>query len=238
MRFYRLAPLLAIAIALQGCGNPTNAVIPTDSSKWETELATTMKKLEPEDRAKVAGYLMRAQAGAVFGAKGIPPGTTIGDAIIDQDKWEAEQTKIAAKEEALRRKLQAERDATLEKLHKAVTVTLLAKLELPRSYQAGRYSDYQEFIVGVENNSEKTVIGVAGEIKFIDIFDKEVGSVNFRISEKIEPGKVARWEGGRDYNQFIDSHKAVWNLENGKYKTKFIPETVVFADNTKFSVEQ
>ena len=81
----------------------------------------------------------------------------------------------------------------MEQLNKAVTVTLIAKKELPKNYDAGRYSEYQEFRIGVQNNLDKSVVGVAGEIKFIDVFDKEVGAVNFRISENIAPGKSATW---------------------------------------------
>ena len=80
------------------------------------------------------------------------------------------------------------------------------------------------------------VVGVAGEIKFIDVFDKEVGAVTFRISENIAPNQSAIWVGGRDYNQFSDTHRAVWNLTEGKYTTKFVPNMVVYADGTKLTV--
>ena len=147
------------------------------------------EKLPDEDREKVASYLMRAKVGEVFGAKGVPPGTTIGQALDAQKKWEAEQAAKRAEEEALKKKLEQERTVAMEQLNKAVTVTLLAKQELPKNFDAGRYSEYQQFRIGVQNNSEKPVAGVAGEIKFIDVFDKEVGAVNFRITENIAPGK-------------------------------------------------
>lgn len=71
---------------------------------------------------------------------------------------------------------------------------------------------------------------------FIDVFDKEVTTVSFAISESIDPSKTAIWTGGRDFNQFIDSHSALWNLEVGKYTTTFIPEMIVFKDGSKLSV--
>ena len=88
----------------------------------------------------------------------------------------------------------------------------------------------------MQNNSEKLVMGVAGEIKFIDVFDREVGAVNFRISETIAPGNSATLVGGRDYNRFIDADRAVWNLEEGKYTTKFLPDIVAFQDGTKLTM--
>lgn len=230
-----LALLVAVAV-LSACSKPTDAVIPSDMATWDKELAPHLKKLADEDREKVAGYLMRAKLGEAFGGKGVPPGTTIGQALEAQKKWEAEQAAKRAEEEALKKRLEQERAAAMEQLNKAVTVTLLAKQALPKNFDAGRYSEYQQFRIGVQNNSDKPVAGVAGEIKFIDVFDKEVGAVNFRITENIAPGKSATWVGGRDYNQFIDAHRAVWNLEEGKYTTKFIPDMVVFQDGTKLTM--
>ena len=232
----RIAALLIAVALICGCSNPTDAVIPSDMAAWDKDLAPELKKLPDADREKVAAYLMRAKMGEAFGGKGVPPGTTVGQALEAQKKWEADQAAKRAEEEALKKKLEQERAAATEQLNKAVTVTLLAKRELPKNYDIGRYSEYQEFRIGVQNNSDKPVVGVSGEIKFIDVFDKEVGSVNFRISENIEPGKSVTWTGGRDYNQFLDAHRAVWNLEEGKYTTKFVPEMVVFKDGTKLTV--
>lgn len=229
------ALLIAIA-ALSGCSKPTDAVIPADFASWEKDLVPHLQKLSEADREKVAAYLIRAKAGEVFGGKGLPPGTTIGQAIEGQKKFEIEEAAKRAEEEALKKKLEQERTAAMEQLNKAVTVTLLEKKEVPKNYDAGRYSAHQEFRVGIQNNSDKPVIGVAGEIKFIDVFDKEVGSVIFKASEAIEPGKTITWTGERKYNEFIDKHRAVWNLQSGKYTTKFVPEAVVFKDGTKFEV--
>lgn len=227
---------LSLTFILGGCTKPTDKVIPLDIAKWDT-IAPEMHKLSDQDREKVAAYLMRSKMGEAFGGKGIPPGTTIGDALKAQTKFEAEKTEADAREQALKKKLEVERDALRIQLERAVTVTLLSKRELPKDYNSGRYSEYQQFKIGVQNISNKPLAGVSGAIKFIDVFDKEVGAVNFRITETIEPGKTATWTGGRDYNQFLDSHRAVWNLEDGKYKTKFVPEAVVFADGTKLTVE-
>lgn len=232
----RIAALLIATIVIYGCSNPSDTVIPSDMATWDKDLAPALKKLPDADREKVAAYLMRAKMGEVFGGKGMPPGTTIGQALEAQKTWEAAQAAKRAEEEALKKKLEQERAAAFEQLNKVVTVTLLAKQELPKNYDAGRYSEYQAFRIGVQNNGEKVVVGVAGEIKFIDVFEKEVGAVSFRISENIEPGKSVTWNGGRDYNQFLDQHRAVWNLEEGKYTTKFVPEMVVFKDGTKITV--
>ena len=230
--------MLAAVLMLSGCSKPTDAVIPSDMDSWDEKLAPEIKKLSDSEREKDAAYLMRVKMGEAFGGGGIPPGTTIGLAIDAQSKWETEQAAKRAEEEALKKKLEQERAAALEQLNKAVTVTLLAKRELPKNYNIGRYSEYQEFRIGAQNNTESPIVGVSGEIKFVDVFDKEVGAVNFRISENIDPGKTFVWTGGRDYNQFLDAHRAVWNLEDGKYTTRFVPEMVVFSNGEKLTIPE
>lgn len=235
MRLVQLLATTALAFTLAGCSKPTETVIPSDVAKWDTELAPSVRKLTDADRQKVSAFLAREKIGEVMGGKGIPPGMTIGDAIAAQSKFEQEQAATAAREAALKKKLEEQQAIVRAQLEKAATVTLLSKREIPRNYSLGRISDYQEFKIGVQNSSDKAIAGVSGEIKFIDVFDKEVGSVNFRISENIAPGKTAVWTGGRDYNEFLDAHRAVWNLEDGKYKTRFVPDTVVYADGTKLA---
>lgn len=237
MKIITVALLLAVT-AVAGCSKPTDTVIPSDMATWDKTLAPDLKKLPDADREKVAAYLMRAKMGEAFGGGGIPPGMTIGQALGAQKKWEAAEADKQAKAATLKQKIELERKAALDQLNKAVTVTLLSKKELPANYSAGRYSEYQQISLGIQNNSDKAMVGVSGEMKFIDVFGKEVGSTSFDISKDIDPGKSATWTGGRDYNKFIDEQRAVWNLEEGKYTTKFIPAMVVFKDGTKLATPE
>lgn len=223
------------AVALLGCSKPTETVIPSDASTWDKDLAPSIQKLSDDERKLVAGYLARAKMGEVFGGKGVPVGTTVGSAIAEQRQWIAEQQRKEAEAAALKEKLAADRAQKIAELDKAVVITLVAKRELPKNYDINRYSEYQEFKIGVKNTSAKPIAGVAGSLEFVDIFDKTVGGVNFRITETIKPGDDFVWTGGRDYNQFVEQHRAVWNLEPGKFKTKFVPEVVIFADGSKLS---
>jgi hypothetical protein len=231
-----LCALLLVVAALVGCSKPTDTIIPSDASKWDTELAPSINKLSDEDKKLVMGYVMRAKMGAVFGKEGMPLGTTIGTAIAEQKKWLAAEAVKDAEAKALKEKMLQELATAQAAIDNAVTVTLISKTQVPKDYAAGRYSEQQKFTIGVKNKTDKGIAGVSGELKFIDIFDKEVGAVTFGISEKIAPGGEAKWTGSRDYNQFMAEHKAVWNLEEGKYTTKFLPESIVFADGTKMTV--
>lgn len=85
------------------------------------------------------------------------------------------------------------------------------------------------------NRADKTVTGVSGTLHFVDRFDVVVGAVSFRMVQEIQPGFDAVWEGVRDYNQFIKEHRAVWQLSEGEYTTRFEPDVILFADGTRLT---
>lgn len=230
----------SLGFLLTACSKPTDTVIPADKALWEKELAPATQKLSEEDRKLFGAYMARSiMSGALGGSKeGIPFGTTIGQAIEAQKQWQAEQDRQAAEAAALKAKMEAERLETIKAINAAATVTLLSKKEMGSNIYERRFSDYQQFTIGVENKSEKEIVGLSGELEFIDVFDKVVGGVTFGISEKIKPGANFKWVGGRDYNQFNKAHKAVWGLEDGKYTTRFIPESIIFADGTKLKTPE
>ena len=222
-----------VSSVLAGCSKPTDTIIPSDMSKWDTELAPSINKLNEEDKKLAAGYVMRSKIGSVFGKEGMPIGTTLGNAIEEQKKWLAAEAIKEAEEKALKEKMLKEQAQAQAAIDNSVTVTLIAKTELPANYQINEYSERQQFKIGVKNKTEKEISAVSGSLEFIDIFDKKVGGVSFSISEKIAPGGEAKWTGVRKYNQFLEEHKNVWNLEDGKYKTKFKADAVIFADGSK-----
>lgn len=232
--------VMSLGLLLAACSKPTDTVIPVDKSLWEKELAPATKKLSEEDRKLFGAYMARSIMGSALGGnkEGIPFGTTIGQAIDEQKQWQTEQERQAAEAAALKAKMEAERLETVKAINAAATVSLLSKKEIGSNIYERRYSDYQQFTIGVENKSDKEIVGLSGELEFIDVFDKVVGSVTFGISEKIKPGSHFKWVGGRDYNQFNKAHQAVWGLEEGKYTTRFIPESIIFADGTKLKTPE
>lgn len=229
------AVILIGCVLLAACSRPTETIIPSDVSKWDTDLAPAVKKLSEEDQKLAMGYIARAKMGEVFGGKGVPFGTTLGDAIAQQKNWLAEQAEADKKAAALKAQVERDQAEYAARVARAVVVTLVSKEARFRDFEARRFSDEQVFKIAVKNTGDKPIIGVSGRLDFIDVFDKTVGTVGFRISEKIDPGGGTVWVGSRDYNQFIEEQRAVWNLEEGKYKTRFKPEAIIYADGTKLT---
>lgn len=235
----RFLSVIAVAVLVAGCSKPTDTVIPSDMSKWDTELAPAVKKLSEDDRKLLTTFVMRAKMGQAFGkGEGVPFGMTVGEAITVQKQWAEDQRLKAEEEKALKEKLAKQEIESQKLINEAVTVALLSKSQLPSDYRSGRYQNEQVFVVGIENKSAKKVVGVSGEIDFIDVFDKKVASTNFAASESIAPGATIKWTGSRRYNEFDADQRAMWNLEEGKYTVKFSPWEVIFEGGEKLSARR
>lgn len=248
MRFW--CALALSVLVLSACTKPADVVIPSDTAAWDKELAPVIKKLGADDQKLLQGYLMRVKLSESLSATlgkgfdGISLGTTVGKAIEEQRQWVQEQAlkaaqekERAAQEKALKERLAQEARAARAALNDAVAVVLVSKQQVPAEPRAGRFSAQQRFSIGVTNRSTKTISGVSGTLRFVDRFDVEVGAVSFRMNEEIRPGFDATWDGVRDYNQFIREHKAVWNLSDGEYTTRFEPDVILFADGSRLSAK-
>lgn len=172
------------------------------------------------------------------------PGTTVADAIQTQKDWQAATEKRqaeekaikeqkAAEEKALQEKITAERAAIKQRIDSAITVTVL------NTYlQKVKYNENQIIEIGIENKGAKDITGIKGTVHFIDIFDKDVGQISFGYDDGLKAGATTTWTGSRDYNQFLDEHKAIAQLEKGKYTSRFEPEMIVFSDGEKLSMPE
>ncbi|RYY76245.1 MAG: hypothetical protein EOO52_01630 [Gammaproteobacteria bacterium] len=220
-------------LILVGCGDPKKIVVPSDVSKWEVDLKPALEKLEPKDRELFVAYWMRVKVGEAFGGKSMEPGLTIGKAVSDQAAWQEERRKKEAEENVLKEKIIAEKAALQKRIDDVLTVTLV-NLEL----QKDGYQKNQIIELGFANKSDKDILGVKGSIHFINIFDKDVGQVGFSYDDGIKAGATAKWVGSRHYNEYIDSHKEIANLEPGKFKTQFEPDMIVFADGEKIIIQR
>jgi len=213
-----------VALALFGCGGPKDRVVPADMGKWEAELEASIENLDEEDKKLFASFVARARLGEVFGNKGVEKGLTIGKAIEHQKAW-IERKK---REEA-----EAERAALLKQADDLLAVTVL-KLEVVSESSSER----QLLELGLRNKGKKDIHGVKGTVKFMGISGKEVGAIEFSYDNGLKAGASAVWKGSRHYNPLVASHKAVANLEEGKYTTRFEPEMIVFTDGTEFAIKK
>jgi hypothetical protein len=227
------------AMLLAGCSNPKSTVIPAESAKWDT-IAPSLQKLKDEDRRLAAAYMLRMSLGGAFGANaGISPGTTIGQAIENQKKFEADQKVAEAQAAALRAKVLAERQAAVAKISNAVQVVLANKTVIPENIYAGRYSASIGIQIAIQNKSAKAITGVKGVFDFRDQFGSPIMTLKLSMDEDVPAGGQRLISGyGMDINEFRDDHNKLANTEFSKMKATFTPEAVVFADGSTLAAPE
>lgn len=121
---------------------------------------------------------------------------------------------------------------------KKVKVKVYSKKNLPVDYNAGRYSPFIEFDYKVINKSPKAVKGIKGILHIYDQFDDKILSVNWDVSVgAIEAGKTKKVTNyGLDYNQFIDTHNKIYNLEYEDLIFKYEMQQINFSDGYKLKL--
>jgi len=205
-----------------------------------------MTKLAPEERELATGYIMRhtigAKIGGLFGGKegpGIPEGMTLGKAIDEQRKFIADAALEEAKQQALKAKLQAEREAALKPMREAITVTLVSKqMATERGYSGMVMDEKLNVTFGYKNNSSKDVSGVKGRISIRDLFGDEISAFQVSNDSTIKAGQTATWSGSRSvsFSMGNNNDRKLADLGDDKFKILWEPQVIVFTDGTKLTV--
>lgn len=240
----RILIILFSVLALVACDGTKGTPIPRELDKMET-IQPAMEKLTAEERELVAGYIMRhtvgAKLGALFGGKegpGIPEGMTIGKAIEEQRKFKADAAIEEAKQQALKAKLQAEREAAQKLMREAVTVTLVSKeLASERGYSGMVTDENLRVVFGYKNNTDKDVAGVKGNVSIKDMFGEEISAFLISNDTSIPAGQAVTWSGQRSVRFALGSNndRKLAQLSEDKYKVVWEPEMIVFKDGSKLA---
>ena len=144
----------------------------------------------------------------------------------------AEKAEIA-KQEKLAKEAREKEEAEKAQLRRVVTMALIAKSFVGNDPMNGRYQDYITIKIALENNNDKDIKAIKGELIFNDVFGDKIHSVGFKYDEGIKAHSKKIWEGGMDYNQFMDSHKRLRSTELNNLALVWEPQTILFEDGTK-----
>lgn len=237
--------VMLCSMFLAACGGPKATPLPRDLDKMES-INPALEKLTSEERELVSGYIMRhtigAKIGGLFGGKegpGIPEGMTLGKAIDEQRKFKADLAIEEAKQQALKIKLQAEREAVLKPMREAITVTLVSKkVHIERGYSGIVMDEKLEVTFGYKNNTNKDIAGAKGYISVKDLFGDEISGFLISNDETIKAGQTVTWTGSRSLRYSLGSNddRKFAELDDDKFKVVWDPRTIVFKDGTKLSV--
>jgi hypothetical protein len=240
----RILTILLCSIVIAACSGPKDTPLPRELDKMDT-IKPAMEKLTAEERELAAGYIMRhtigAKLGGLFGGKegpGIPEGMTIGKAIEEQRKFKADAAIEEAKQQALKAKLQAEREAAQKQMREAVTVTLVSKkLAVEHGYSGIVTDENLQVVFGYKNNTDKEVAGVKGYVSVKDLFGEEISGFLISNDTTIPAGQSTTWTGSRSVRFSLGNNKdrKLAELGDDKYTVVWEPEMIVFKDGTKLT---
>lgn len=236
--------LVLAGFVLIACGNPKDTAIPRDVTKLET-IKPALDKLTQEERELVTAYIVRqelaAKLGGLFGGKagpGISEGMTIGKALEEQRKFVADAKAEEARQQALKEKLAAEREAALKPMREAVTVTLVSKRVSEDRGMSGMVLDEKlEVTFGYSNNSSKDIAGVKGRVTVKDMFGDEISAFQISNDNTIKAGASSTWTGSRSLRFYMGGNKdrKLAELPDDKYKVDWDPQVIVFSDGTRLA---
>ncbi|MCL1088041.1 hypothetical protein L2744_00140 [Shewanella profunda] len=113
---------------------------------------------------------------------------------------------------------------------KKLPVFLIAKDY--RDFDSKLGGDAVTMDIHITNTFDKDITGFNGVLVFKDIIGNEVIRLNIKFTDGIAAGGSVVWQGEMQYNQFIDSIRALRNAEREKLKIELELKKVVFADGT------
>ncbi len=225
VRMKNLMLLLVCMVLLSACSNPKNYEVSKLTDDQRKELG---KKLTADEGQKLSAWIMR---NGLLG-KDIPVGTTVEQAIKEQDEWLVKVKDEEARADELKKRVEAERKAKQEEFSRFLTVALVSKVNKNKDY-GQRWVSLE---IAFDNKSDKDIRGIKGVLKLTDIFDDKIMHINWSFDQGI-PAKrsVVERGSGVDINQFMDPHMKLWNTDFDKLKSSFEINTIIFKDGTKIN---
>lgn len=164
-------------------------------------------------------------------------GKTVGDLIAAERKFQSDAKTKEDEQKRLAAEAKAKADARAAQMREAVSLTVFDKGFIPTDPTAGRFDASITLKCAYENKSGKDIRAFAGQVRFTDLFDKEIFTTSLTISDPIAAGAKATWDGTIKYNQFVETHQHLRNAEMANMKIVWLPSQILFADGSKFTAD-
>lgn len=116
-----------------------------------------------------------------------------------------------------------------------IRITLVRKEFESADYSAGVYNDYIVITLEITNRTGKKVRAFTGILSFQDLFDRTIYSGQLTYEDGLAANGTITDRRTIRYNQFIDSHVRLRNINRQDMQTTFDVEQIIFADGSKQS---
>ena len=225
-------------IFLNSCSENVKKKKLTDAN-MEKELQTIKdsKQLTDDEMRMLATYYMRSKLASAFGRVDSSKDKSVGEMIEEERKFEDEQKAKEAEQKHLAEEAAREEAQLADELRKTIIVSVYKKSFSPSNWQSGTFEDYILLGFVFKNESGKNIRGFTGTVLFNDIFDNEIARTTISYDQIIPAGKTVKWNGQRQYNQYIDADKKLATTELSNIKIVWFPEKVLFTDGSKIGKE-
>jgi hypothetical protein len=216
------ALILVLGCASTGCSNALNYEVAGLTDQKRVKL---MNALTADQRKKLDDWIDRHPAGS----KGVRPGVTVRQALIDEDAWLAEQKKEAARTEELKKKAQTVHAAEQAKFAGVLSVTLLSKKNKVSA-------DDQRVVtleIACDNKGDKPIRTVAGALKLTDVYGNKIMDVNWSYGRVISAKQtVVDHDVIVSISQSLDPQVKLWGTDFDQINATFEANAIVFTDGT------
>lgn len=226
-----------LGVALVACSDPYAYKIPSDMEQWKSDeaLRAQIAKLKPDEKELLTRFMLRAGLKQAFGQG--QSQVTIGQALEEQRKREAELAIKEAEEKALAERVKKEREAAIQAMNAVLTVAM-TQLEYHDADWRNGVQDGFSVAFAFQNKGDRDLAGAKGAVRFADMFDDQIKLVGLSMDEAIPVGKTVTWRGELDYNQFMDTDRKLRNTDASKLKVSWRPGTYLFADGSKMAAPE
>jgi hypothetical protein len=209
-----------LLVTLASCSSPLDR--PYKQDTLEEDVIDLKEELTDEELGMIAGIIAM---NSMTGDKML--GDTYGDLLADAKELKKKRELQEKEEKELAEKSKLEEADRVERLSKALTVSLFEK-----GYSKYNYQDYITYKFAFNNKSGKDVKAFTGKMIFSDLFDKEISSLNLTYDDGIPANSTINWDAQTDYNEFIDKDVTLRSKDIDDLKILWIPEKIIYSDGS------
>lgn len=212
--------VIVLVLVLFGCESPLDRTY--NEKTLEEDAKAIRAEIDTTETVLLLGTIFRYK----FEEKALE-GKTYRDLIEEGRKFKAEQDKIEAEEKALAARAREAEEAKTKRLNESLTVTVFDK-----SFIKLDYEEYITYKFAFKNKTDKDILALTGVMIFNDLFDKKIKELSLTYDDGVAANSTIQWDATTEYNQFIDSDKALKNKDLDKIKLVWVPEKIIFKDGT------
>jgi hypothetical protein len=230
----RLAVAFSLAVLAVACAGDRGIKITEQNKDSVLEQIKESRSFTPDEVRLLLARRMRVSVAQSM--KQPAPdwvGKTLEEIIEDERKVEQDAKAKEAEAERLASEARAKQEALASELRKAISLTVFDKGFIPSDIYNSQYDDFITVKCAYENLSGKDIRAFTGAVRFADLFDKEIITINLTIDDPIATAQKATWSGTIKYNQFRDEHQSLRNAEMANLKITWIPKSVIFVDGSR-----